>query len=336
MSWYSTGTATFTNSSNTVAGEGTNWMPPNAQVGDAIHAPDGAVYEITAVVSAGEITIAPAYQATTVVGAAYRIQPTRGVLANLLVQIATLLANFQAGVDGILAGRFPDGNAATPALRFLGDEGTGLFRKGANQLGIAVGGQEAGYIDSDKRLKGEMVTQSATDATADRLIKVGDFGLGGNPSASHLTNYSDAGAVSQFLADPITADPLDKPVTGRGHAGFHIAANETRWMQMFAQVAGSNSGKEQLFFRRNYNGAISDWRELFHQGSVLGTVSESGGVPTGAVIERGSNANGEYVRIVDGTQICTNGNAAITASPAAFTGTITKIDGDKLWIGTWN
>lgn len=37
---------------------------------------------------------------------------------------------------------------------------------------------------------------------------------------------------------------------------------------------------------------------------ILGTVSQSGGVPTGAIIERGSNANGEYVRYADGTQIC--------------------------------
>lgn len=28
-------------------------------------------------------------------------------------------------------------------------------------------------------------------------------------------------------------------------------------------------------------------------------------MPTGAVIERGQNANGEYVRLADGTQICT-------------------------------
>lgn len=38
---------------------------------------------------------------------------------------------------------------------------------------------------------------------------------------------------------------------------------------------------------------------------LLGTVSQSGGVPTGAIIERGSNANGEYIRFADGTQICT-------------------------------
>lgn len=44
---------------------------------------------------------------------------------------------------------------------------------------------------------------------------------------------------------------------------------------------------------------------VFNQGNVVGTVSESGGVPTGAIIERGSNANGEYVKYADGTMICT-------------------------------
>ena len=38
--------------------------------------------------------------------------------------------------------------------------------------------------------------------------------------------------------------------------------------------------------------------------NILGTVSQSGGVPTGAIIQHGSNANGEFVRLADGTQIC--------------------------------
>lgn len=43
---------------------------------------------------------------------------------------------------------------------------------------------------------------------------------------------------------------------------------------------------------------------IFNRGNILGTVSQTAGVPTGAVIERGSNANGEYVRFADGTLIC--------------------------------
>jgi hypothetical protein len=38
---------------------------------------------------------------------------------------------------------------------------------------------------------------------------------------------------------------------------------------------------------------------------IAGTVSQSGGVPTGAIIERGSNANGEWTMFADGTMICT-------------------------------
>lgn len=37
---------------------------------------------------------------------------------------------------------------------------------------------------------------------------------------------------------------------------------------------------------------------------ILGSVSQSGGVPTGAIIEKGSNSNGEYTKFADGTLIC--------------------------------
>jgi len=42
----------------------------------------------------------------------------------------------------------------------------------------------------------------------------------------------------------------------------------------------------------------------FGKSNILGSVGQSGGVPTGAIIERGSNAAGEYTRFADGTQIC--------------------------------
>lgn len=38
--------------------------------------------------------------------------------------------------------------------------------------------------------------------------------------------------------------------------------------------------------------------------NILGTVSQTAGVPTGAIIERGSNANGEYIKYADGTLLC--------------------------------
>jgi len=54
--------------------------------------------------------------------------------------------------------------------------------------------------------------------------------------------------------------------------------------------------------------------DLYSRGGILGTVSQSGGVPTGAIIERGSNADGEYVKFADGTMICTDEKIGIVVN----------------------
>lgn len=58
---------------------------------------------------------------------------------------------------------------------------------------------------------------------------------------------------------------------------------------------------------------------------AVGTVSQSGGIPTGKIIEQGSNANGEYVKWADGRLECTKyiaseSVALTTASGQLFTG----------------
>lgn len=64
----------------------------------------------------------------------------------------------------------------------------------------------------------------------------------------------------------------------------------------------------------------------YKKANILGTVSQTAGVPTGAIIERGINANGEYVRWADGTMICRKTAAApatlttTTATGAGYTG----------------
>lgn len=100
---------------------------------------------------------------------------------------------------------------------------------------------------------------------------------------------------------------------------FFPAANTLAWatggverlrLSSSGLQANSGSGLSQVYSRAN----------------LLGTVSQASGVPTGAIIERGSNANGEYVRWADGTQICTISALATSGStdtmwmfPAAFT-----------------
>lgn len=51
-------------------------------------------------------------------------------------------------------------------------------------------------------------------------------------------------------------------------------------------------------------GASSDAARAFRRGNVVGSVAQSGGVPTGALVEHDGNANGDYWRFVGGLQIC--------------------------------
>lgn len=53
-------------------------------------------------------------------------------------------------------------------------------------------------------------------------------------------------------------------------------------------------------------------------GNLIGAVTQAAGTPTGAVIERGTNANGSYTRWADGTQICVRRDLQITASSAVI------------------
>jgi hypothetical protein len=43
---------------------------------------------------------------------------------------------------------------------------------------------------------------------------------------------------------------------------------------------------------------------VYTPNNILGIVTQSNDVPTGAIIESGSNANGNFVKYADGTQIC--------------------------------
>ena len=63
---------------------------------------------------------------------------------------------------------------------------------------------------------------------------------------------------------------------------------------------------------------------VYAKGNILGTVAQSAGVPTGAIIQRGSNANGEFVRFADGTLICT-GIVALTNLPTGGSAAVTTV-----------
>lgn len=143
-----------------------------------------------------------------------------------------------------------------------------------NRLAVASGATLLSHEGAGHQLK---INKAASGDTASLLYQTNwsgraEMGLAGNDNWS-LKVSPDGSAWTEALV-------IDKESGMASGAAVQNAATDT--------TAGRLA-------RADY---------AYGPGNVLGTVSQSGGVPTGAVIERGSNANGEFVRFADGTQIC--------------------------------
>lgn len=170
-------------------------------------------------------------------------------------------------------------------------------------------------------ISGAAVQSGPTDTMAGRLMAVGAFGLGSNATPTNLADINATSTPSGFHRIVNTATgtfPAGAPLFGVMQVERY---GPTDIVQTYKPISA-----DALYTRRYTGGAWQAWRQVYSQNSILGTVSQSGGVPTGAVIERGSNANGRYVRFADGTQICTanltsNGTeSTVWTYPAAFVG----------------
>jgi hypothetical protein len=157
-------------------------------------------------------------------------------------------------------------------------------------------------------ITGTAVTQSTTDTTTGRLLRLGDYGLGGVAiaigSETDLNNVWRAGWY-RWIGSNI---PVNAPSTfGVMTVMARDANNDIHQM-----VLGNGS----LLTRAYTNSIWRPWRFYYNDANILGTVSQTSGVPTGAIIERGSNANGEFVRFADGTQVCTVSGVTFTFNSA--------------------
>jgi hypothetical protein len=171
-------------------------------------------------------------------------------------------------------------------------------------------------------LGGAAVQSSPTDTTASKVLLNGGHGLGGVGINATNGDCNDITASGLYTFD---SETLNSPSFTLNGTILHIARTADIHTQLAISRASSSLGR---FAVRAVDSATgwSEWREGYTQGSILGTVSQSGGVPTGALIQRGSNANGEYVRLADGTQyvwsvvsvdVTTTGTQTFTL-PAAF------------------
>jgi len=184
-------------------------------------------------------------------------------------------------------------------------------------------------------VSGAAMQEDALDTGAGRLMPMGAFGLGADglpPEIGDVESKDTAAGFYMYKPGSNNAAALPSTLPD----GWGIIRIEHGTGNTVTQTAWRNDQQGGGRWWRSYaSGSWAAWRNLYDNANIVAPVSQSGGTPTGGVVERGSNADGEYIRFADGTQLCTNANAPIITAPATFTGTITKIDGDKLWIGTW-
>lgn len=285
MPWSNNGTVQVSSGGTIATGTGTTFLS-SARVGDAITiAGSTSLHEVTAIASNTQLTFQPPYTGTTGSGKAYRIAPIMGydkdlsdAFNSIRLQWGTQLSSLQ-----------PWATAATADIA--------LSNLGGSQTGTAVfkGSPAAGRTALELGNAATRAVQtSPTDTTAGALMAVGAFGLG-LPISLVRTDINSVSTAGFFTCDECTGTPSGY-ISGMllSHSDGPVVR-----MQIF-----NPCGTGKLFFR-DYLYGWGAWRELYHQNNILGTVSQSGGIPAGAIIERGSNANGEFVKFADGTQICT-------------------------------
>jgi hypothetical protein len=203
-------------------------------------------------------------------------------------------------------------------------------------LPISAGGTGAITQPLAQAALGLVPTTTQTDKTAGRLLKVGDYGIGGS-----LVLYT--GSIDDTSAVPFGKCYPTSAATGTKPAGAQLQGLLDTWgytgdavHQEWTDVSGGAGQTLPQYCRDKYaTNAWGPWRPKYHAGNAVGTVSQISGAATGAIFEIGSNANGKYTKFMTGLMICEGLIPTLTVAanvPTSFTQALpaTYIDGTFL------
>lgn len=240
--------------------------------------------------------------------------------AGAVVQRGTVFLSQIAGVTGTTRMNL----AGTATIRevvaaedIIPIANTGLF--GRNMLAAAAASDGRNLLDLIKQ-------SSLVDATANRVLTTGSFGIGGPPIIVTNGNcLADRPSGWYYFNGTIANVP---PGAGEGFVFVNrLSVNDI----LFEYRPYTTS---DCWFCAKSSGSYGPWINVgsamnadraYRRGNVLAAVGMSGSVPSGGLVEYGTNSAGRYARFVDGTQICWMTNLTFgvitTAVGAVFEGT---------------
>lgn len=231
------------------------------------------------------------------------------------------LEEFATG-DTLPAGTLPANVAALAGLAGVADRLPYFTGAGALSLATLTAKARTLLASADEaamRSFLELIKQtSVTDTAAGSVMLNGAHGIGATASVVSSNLHSNPLSVGNGLYVAVAND-IGNPGSLGAAPGF---VKHHRGSTSCSQVYETASGTPRRFQRLYSASSWSAWRETYDQGNILGTVSQASGIPTGALIERGSNVNGEYTKCADGTLECwhTITDSSLTIGTAFFGG----------------
>ncbi|OJF97563.1 gp53-like domain-containing protein [Pararhizobium antarcticum] len=291
---YNTGTASIANVGTSVTGQGTSWLTSGLQAGDLFWAA-GLAVRIASVNSNTSLTLAYGWPGTTRATDTYEVRFTPDA--------TRILAAARELIDML-----GNGNVASIAA----------LTSAANKVPYYTGAGASALADF--KLKGRDIVNTADMAAL--LAKLGPVFGGPAPQPVNAEVGMTDGNFDGINVGGVYS------ITGTWSNGYAGASGSAYTGMLVVYARSFSNHYVQVYYRNNgdvwmrFTGASggTSWPNAWFKinPQMVGTVAQSSGVATGAIVERGSNANGEYVRFADGTQICWG---SITITPVANTPT---------------
>lgn len=154
-------------------------------------------------------------------------------------------------------------------------------------LGIAT------HADPTNRLSVASAATLLTHAGAGHQLKLNKAGAGETAALLYQSNWAGHAEIG---------------LTGDNNFHIKTSPDGSSWTEALtlnATTGQATGAAVQSTATDITPGRLARADFAYSPGNLIGSVTESAGIPTGAVIERGSNSNGEFVKFADGTQICT-------------------------------